>query len=166
MMRLAELLSHADFQVTFVNTDSNHDRIVGNADITSFCNRFPKFHFSSIPDAIPCDPLTSGLTAKDNFRSIKAECKPGFRRLLTSLSEETGQSRRPTCIITDGIMSFATVDIAEELGIPVIAFRTYSASCTWTYFHLSKLIKEGEVPFPGDFLFVIDICLEILYLFF
>jgi hypothetical protein len=45
-------------------------------------------------------------------------------------------------------MSFA-IDIAEELTIPVITFRTFSACCTWTYFHLTKLIEEGEVPFQG-----------------
>ncbi|KAG6745211.1 hypothetical protein POTOM_051856 [Populus tomentosa] len=45
-------------------------------------------------------------------------------------------------------MSFA-IDIAEELTIPLITFRTFSACCTWTYFHLTKLIEEGEVPFQG-----------------
>ncbi|KAK9195984.1 hypothetical protein WN943_004112 [Citrus x changshan-huyou] len=41
-----------------------------------------------------------------------------------------------------GIMSFATIDVADELRIPVIAFGTDSASCTWTYFHLPKLIQR------------------------
>jgi hypothetical protein len=45
-------------------------------------------------------------------------------------------------------MSFA-IDIAKELTIPIITFRTFSASCTWTYFHLTKLIEEGEVPLQG-----------------
>ncbi|PPD99444.1 hypothetical protein GOBAR_DD03520 [Gossypium barbadense] len=40
----------------------------------------------------------------------------------------------------------AVVEVLE-FGIPVLAFRTYSACCTWTYFHLSNLIG-GEVPLP------------------
>ncbi|XP_031277385.1 7-deoxyloganetic acid glucosyltransferase-like [Pistacia vera] len=45
-------------------------------------------------------------------------------------------------------MCFA-IDVAEEFEIPTITFRTYSAHCLWIYFHLSKLVEEGEVPF-GD----------------
>lgn len=48
-------------------------------------------------------------------------------------------------------MSFA-IDVAEEFEIPTIFFRTYSAHCLWIYFHFSKLIEEGEVPFQGELL--------------
>ncbi|KAL7206129.1 hypothetical protein ACSBR2_018940 [Camellia fascicularis] len=42
--------------------------------------------------------------------------------------------KRPvTCIIVDGIMCFI-IDVAEEVGIPIISFRTVSASCFWTFF--------------------------------
>ncbi|XAR68881.1 7-deoxyloganetic acid glucosyltransferase [Bertholletia excelsa] len=46
-------------------------------------------------------------------------------------------------------MSFG-LNVAEELGIPAIAFRTYSACCTWTYFHISRLVEEGEIPFSDE----------------
>ncbi|PIN05115.1 UDP-glucuronosyl and UDP-glucosyl transferase [Handroanthus impetiginosus] len=54
-------------------------------------------------------------------------------------------SPAPACVISDGIMSFA-IDVAAELEIPAITFRTYSATCTWTTFHLQKLIQDGEIP--------------------
>ncbi|KAH9736255.1 UDP-glycosyltransferase 85A7 [Citrus sinensis] len=61
------------------------------------------------------------LSVQELFSTVA--CKPS-----TSLSEPSGQWRRPTCIITGGIMSFATIDVADELRIPVIAFGTDSAS--------------------------------------
>ncbi|KAK4833343.1 hypothetical protein QYF36_015161 [Acer negundo] len=144
MMKLAELLNQAGSQVTFVNTDHNHDRLMSHTDLTSFHDRSPNFLFRSIPDGLRPDKARSASNFIEFLDTLQAVAKPAFRQLLIS----TGM--RPTCIIADGIMSFAAIDVAEELGIPVITFRTFNASCTWTYFHLSKLVEAGEVPFPDE----------------
>ncbi|KAJ0088941.1 hypothetical protein Patl1_31755 [Pistacia atlantica] len=47
--------------------------------------------------------------------------KPALRELLNSLKEEKGPFQLPT------------------------------AHCLWIYFHLSKLVEEGEVPFGGEY---------------
>lgn len=149
MLNLAEILSHAGFQATFVNTEHNHHRIIHNTDIH---DRFPKFQFKSIPDGFPSDHLRSDLLyIRDFFRSCRVAFKPALRELLISLKEEKGPCQPPTCMIADGIMCFA-IDVAEEFEISTIFFRTFSAHCLWTYFHLSKLIEEGEVPFQGQLL--------------
>ncbi|KAK1562255.1 hypothetical protein Q3G72_008895 [Acer saccharum] len=142
MMKLAELLNQAGSQVTFVNTDHSHDLLMSHTDLTSFDDRSPNFLFRSIPDGLHPDRALSLSNIKELLDTLQAVAKPAFRELLISTS------MRPTCIIADGIMSFAAIDVAEELGIPVVAFRTHNASCTWTYFHLSKLVEAGEVPFP------------------
>ncbi|KAG8376970.1 hypothetical protein BUALT_Bualt09G0119700 [Buddleja alternifolia] len=136
MLKLAELLSQAGFTVSFVNSDHNHHRIDQTA---AFRRHFPGIKFLSIPDGLPPDHRRTGLAALDLFFSTTTFCKPIFKNLIASMSHA------PSCIISDGIMSFA-IDVAEELGIPAITFRTYSATCTWTYFHLHKLIQEGEIP--------------------
>ncbi|KAF8644555.1 hypothetical protein HU200_066410 [Digitaria exilis] len=46
-------------------------------------------------------------------------------------------------------MPFA-VDIAEELGVPAIAYRTVSACSVLAYLSVPKLIELGELPFPED----------------
>ncbi|TYI87608.1 hypothetical protein E1A91_D04G147800v1 [Gossypium mustelinum] len=109
MLKLAELLSYASFQITFLNTEYFHHTFLSSIDIHAFSRRFPKFQFVTIPDA-----------------------KPAVVEVLVSLRSKSG--RPPTCIIADGI-------------IVCCSFRTYSACCTWTYFHLSNLIG-GEVPLP------------------
>ncbi|XVF08198.1 hypothetical protein REPUB_Repub06bG0205600 [Reevesia pubescens] len=150
MLKLAELLSYADFQITFINTEYVHDRCLSSLDIQGFYSRFPKFQFLSIPDGLAPHHPRSSKHIRDLLFTIRAASKPAFRELLISLisPKPAGrlQQQPPTCIIADGIMSCSAIDTAEEFGVPVFAFRTFSACCIWTYFHLFKLIEEGEVP--------------------
>ena len=53
-----------------------------------------------------------------------------------------------TCVIADGIMSFAN-DFAREIRIPVIYFRTISACGFWANFWIPELVEPGELPFKG-----------------
>ena len=149
MLKLAELLSYAGLQVTFINTEYVHDRFLPSVDIQAFYRRFPKFQFLSIPDGLPPDHPRSNKHIGDLLLFIIAATKSGLRQLLVSLSRKAGRQQHPTCIIADGLLSSSAIDAGEEFGIPVLAFRTFSACSIWTYFHLLKLIEEGEVPFQG-----------------
>ncbi|XP_059636366.1 7-deoxyloganetic acid glucosyltransferase-like [Cornus florida] len=151
MLMLAKLLCHANFNVTFVNTDHNHNHIINSINQTTFNSHFPTLRFEAIPDGLPPEHPRSGLHILDLFYSIESASKAKFKDLIVSLGQENGvpYCSPPTCVISDGIMSFA-IDVAEELHIPVITFRTYNASCTWVYFHIEKLIQEGHIPFKGD----------------
>ncbi|KAI5561154.1 hypothetical protein BDE02_16G095500 [Populus trichocarpa] len=149
MLMLAELLSHAGFEATFINSNHIQHRLEHSTDIATMYCRFPKFQFRSIPDGLPSDHPRSGSSISQLLIASRDETRTEFRNLLVNLGQKNGRWEPPTCIIADGIMSFA-IDIAEELTIPVITFRTFSACCTWTYFHLTKLVEEGEVPFQGD----------------
>ncbi|KAI3473177.1 hypothetical protein Pfo_030050 [Paulownia fortunei] len=139
MLMLAELLSQASFTISFVNNEHSHRRILSLIDQAAFRLRCPGIKFLSIPDGLPPDHPRTGPSTVDLFFSTSTVSKPIFKNLIASMSQA------PACIISDGIMSFA-IDVAAELGIPAITFRTYSATCTWTYFHLQKLIQYGEIP--------------------
>ncbi|KAL2548793.1 UDP-glycosyltransferase 85A3 [Forsythia ovata] len=59
------------------------------------------------------------------------------------------ESRRPiTCIIADGVLSFAG-DFSEEKGIPLIYFSTISACSFWAYLRIPELIEAGEISVKG-----------------
>ncbi|KAK3018970.1 hypothetical protein RJ639_003389, partial [Escallonia herrerae] len=146
MFNLSKLLCHAGFDVTLVNTHHNHARILNLTDQTRFQSQFPRLRFMSISDGLPADHPRAGPQATDLFGSTVAVSKPEFRDLIVSLVEE---EKAPTCIVADGIMSFA-IDVAEEFQIHAITFRTYSATCTWVYFHLQKLVHNGEIPFQEN----------------
>ncbi|CAN4106045.1 unnamed protein product [Withania somnifera] len=142
MLMLAELLCHAGYRISFVNTDHIHDIMLQNIEKSSFLSQFPE-HPRDLPSMM------------NLFTSINSVGKIMFRDLIISLlkrdeleGEEMNQA--PCCIIADGIMSLA-IDVGEELEIPVITFRTYNATCTWVNFHLEKLIELREIPvLEGD----------------
>lgn len=142
-LNLSKRLSHFGLQITFVNSHRYHTRLHRHVRLPSFHSHFPNFHFASITDGVPSHhPITAPLNAFQLLISPTARSMVAaeFRELLAGISPQ------PTCVIADGIMSTIAVNVAGEFGVPVIAFRTYSASCTWATFFLTKLVEEGVIP--------------------
>ncbi|XBI40155.1 hypothetical protein VPH35_124796 [Triticum aestivum] len=54
-----------------------------------------------------------------------------------------------TCVLADSTIPFA-FDIADELGIPSLAFVTHSASSYLAILSMPKLVELGETAFPAD----------------
>ncbi|KAJ4968350.1 hypothetical protein NE237_015051 [Protea cynaroides] len=54
-----------------------------------------------------------------------------------------------SCIVSDGVMSFA-IQAAMELGIPEVQFWTASACSFMGYFHYEELIQRGIIPFKDE----------------
>ena len=133
VLNLAQLLSLAGLNITFLNTDHNHNRLVLHTNILDRFACFPGFQFKTIPDGLPDDHPRADERFREIFDSIKLVTKPLFREMMCSgqLNSATGQS--VTCIIADGILSFP-IDVGNELGIPVIHFRTASACYFWACF--------------------------------
>jgi hypothetical protein len=153
MLKLAELLSLAGIHVTFLNSEYNHDRLVRYTNVQARFARFPGFQFKSIPDGLPAEHPRSGSCIMDLFDSLKSVTKPLFREMLFSGQFNSVSSRSSvSCIIADGILSFP-IDVGDELGIPVIHFRTISACSFWAYFRILDIIEAGELPIRGIYSF-------------
>ncbi|OAY65132.1 7-deoxyloganetic acid glucosyltransferase, partial [Ananas comosus] len=151
MLQLAELLAAADIHVTFLNTEYNHRRLLRSSSGNSLPGRGPgpKVQFRAIADGLPDDRARSAARLLELDASLRARSSQAYRDLLVDLREGSGgRAPRVTCVIADGIMPFA-IDIAEELGIPAMAFRTPSASSVWAYYCIPKLLQSGELPIPG-----------------
>ena len=116
MLNIAQLLSNAGLQVTFLNTEHNHHRLTQLQELST---HFPTLHFESISNGLPKDhPRTFDLT-KDMVISFKSVTKPLFRKMLAEYSRNSDLGP-VTCVIVDGIMYSFANDVAEELGIRVI----------------------------------------------
>ncbi|KAI3971192.1 hypothetical protein MKW92_020242 [Papaver armeniacum] len=155
MLKLAEILCLSGFNVTFVNTQQNHLRQLSFGNLHSRFRQFPGFCFETVPDGLSDDQLHSAGCHRpedfvnDSFNRIQNVIGPGFRELLTS-DRFRSDSRGPvSCIIADGMYGFA-IDVAEELGIPSISFRTVTACCTWICFCTPKLVENGDIPFKEE----------------
>ncbi|RVW60880.1 7-deoxyloganetic acid glucosyltransferase [Vitis vinifera] len=149
MLKLAELLSVAGLHVTFLNSEYNQHRLLLHTDIQTRFSGYPGFRFQTISDGLTTDHPRTGERVMDLFEGLKATAKPIFRELVISRGQGSDTLPPVNCIIADGIMSF-TIDIANEVGIPIISFRTISACSFWTYFSALKLIESGELPLKGN----------------
>uniref|UniRef100_A0A199U9N0 linamarin synthase n=1 Tax=Manihot esculenta TaxID=3983 RepID=A0A199U9N0_MANES len=149
MLKLAKLLHHKGFHITFVNTEYNHKRLLKARGPDSL-NGLPTFHFLTIPDGLP---PTDGDVTQDIpslCQYTRKTCLPSFRNLLSKLNHTSSSNVPPvSCIVSDGVMSF-TLDAAQELGIPEILFWTTSACGFMGYLHYHQLIKKGHTPFKDE----------------
>ncbi|CAO2142048.1 unnamed protein product [Urochloa humidicola] len=137
--------------VTFLHTDHNLRRARCTAAAP------PRPRYMSIPDGLPDDHPRSVGDIFTLMESMWATGSAAYRALLLSLSSSTtidGASGEPpfppvTCVVADGVMNFA-IDIAEELGVPALAFRTASANSFSAYLTVPRLVELGETPLPVD----------------
>ncbi|XP_010905381.2 7-deoxyloganetic acid glucosyltransferase [Elaeis guineensis] len=150
MLKLAELLSKTGLHVTFLNSDYNHDRLSRSSSAYALLAQSPRFRFDSISDGLADENPRSAFRLMELEESLRTRSAVQYRELLTNRGRgDDGKWPPVTCVIADGAMTFA-VDIAEELGIPAIAFRTISACSFWAYFCIPRLLQNGELPFPDE----------------
>ncbi|XP_034704398.1 7-deoxyloganetic acid glucosyltransferase-like [Vitis riparia] len=149
MLKLAELLCLADIQVTFLNCHYPHRRLLSYSNIQARFSRYPGFRFETISDGLPMEHPRTAEQFLDVVDGVKTTTAPLFMEMMISWCRSASDTRSPlTCIIADGLMSFA-IDVANEVGLPVIIFRPISACSFWAYFSLPQLIEAGEVPPRG-----------------
>uniref|UniRef100_A0A453STT6 Glycosyltransferase n=1 Tax=Aegilops tauschii subsp. strangulata TaxID=200361 RepID=A0A453STT6_AEGTS len=141
MLHLTAALLDAGFRVTFLHTEHNLSRLARAA-------LPPGLRLLSVPDGLPDDHPRSVRSLKELTESMFTTGSAAYRALLLSLRSDS-DAPPLTCVIADGIMPFA-VDIAEELGVPALAFRTASACSYLAYLSVPTLVELGEVPFPAD----------------
>ncbi|KAI8029823.1 7-deoxyloganetic acid glucosyltransferase [Camellia lanceoleosa] len=90
---------------------------------------------------IPDDTHDSLLRHTDVHKRFEHYARFRFQTISDGIPADRARS--------DGVMSFA-IDLAEEMGIPIIYFRTISACSFWAYFCIPELIEAGELPFKGN----------------
>jgi hypothetical protein len=148
MLKVAKLLHHKGFHVTFVNTHYNHTRLLRSRGPNSL-DGLPDFRFESIPDGLQpfdADVSQDGPAVLD---SISKNCLVPLRNLLSKLNDASSSNAPPvTCIISDGSMTF-TLEAAEEFGIPNVLFWTPSACGFLAYMHCRHLVERGLTPLKG-----------------
>ncbi|KZV51700.1 7-deoxyloganetic acid glucosyltransferase-like [Dorcoceras hygrometricum] len=147
MLNLAQLLCLSDFHVTFVVSEFNHSRLLKHTGTHSALKKYPGFRFQTIPDGLPEDHPRAGERAMEIVWSVLKFTGPCFKKMMVEQELFSSAGRRPvTCIIADGILSFAA-DFAEERGIPLIYFRTISACAFWAYFCTDRLVEANHIPY-------------------
>ncbi|XP_049386832.1 7-deoxyloganetin glucosyltransferase-like [Solanum stenotomum] len=146
MLKLAKILNHKGFHITFVNTEHNHKRLLKSRGPHSL-NGLPSFRFETIPDGLPpCDPdATQDISSL--CKSTTTTCLGPFKELLAKLKNTNVP--RVSCIVSDGSMSF-TLSAAQDLGIPQVLFWTPSACGLLCYMYYRDLVEKGYTPLKDE----------------
>ncbi|CAN6218840.1 unnamed protein product [Urochloa humidicola] len=141
-------LLRAGLHVTFLHTDHNLRRL-GAAALDAATAASPRLRFLSIPDGLPDDDPRGVHGISRLIQALTTTGAAAYRDLLASLRRGSAGAAAEdgfppvTCVVADGIMAFAW-DIAEELGVPVIAYRTVSACSVLAYLSVPKLLDLDE----------------------
>ncbi|KAK3124876.1 hypothetical protein QOZ80_7BG0595250 [Eleusine coracana subsp. coracana] len=136
MLQLATALAGADVHVTFLHTEHNL-RHLAHASTASY----PRLRFLSIPDGLPDDhPRAVGDV-------VELGTSTGD---IVELGTTTPERGFPpvTCVVADILLPWAG-DIAEDLGVPALAFCASSACSFLAVLSVPKLLELGELPFPA-----------------
>ncbi|KAK9287185.1 hypothetical protein L1049_015596 [Liquidambar formosana] len=149
MFKLAKLLHHRGFHITFVNTEYNHQRLLKSRGPSSL-DGLPDFQFKTIPDGLPPSDADATQDIPSLCESTSKNCSLPFRNLIHKLNDTSTSNVPPvSCIISDGVMTF-TLNAAEEFGIPLVFFWTPSACGCLAYMHYRHLIGRGLLPLKAD----------------
>ncbi|KAK2639612.1 hypothetical protein Ddye_027407 [Dipteronia dyeriana] len=143
MLNLAELLSLSGLAVTFVNSEHNHRLLLQHTgNVQARFTKYPGFKFQTISDGLAPDHPRSGNTPIELLESMSSNSRPLLKQLLV---DQTCNRTPVNCIIGDGILGWI-IDVADEVKIPIISFRTISACCFWVYFCIPEIIQAQELP--------------------
>ncbi|GJN36788.1 hypothetical protein PR202_gb25684 [Eleusine coracana subsp. coracana] len=145
MLNVAKLLHARGFDITFVNTEYNHARLIRSRGPAAVAG-IPGFRFTTIPDGLP--PSEDNDVTQDIAtlcRSTTETCLGPFRRLLAELNDPATGHPPVTCIVSDVIMGFS-IDAALELGLPYVQLWTASAISFLGYHHYRLLMDRGLAP--------------------
>ncbi|KAJ4964715.1 hypothetical protein NE237_016564 [Protea cynaroides] len=143
MLKVAKLLHHKGFHISFVNTEFNHKRLLKSGGPDSL-KGLSGFQFETIPDGLPSSDTDATRDIPALCQSTSTTCLVPFRNLLSKLN--AADNIPPvTCIVSDGAMSF-TLQAAKEIGVPEVLFWTISACSFLAYMHYPHLIERGLTP--------------------
>ncbi|KAM7500071.1 hypothetical protein LguiA_024485 [Lonicera macranthoides] len=140
MLKLAKLLHSRGIQITFVNTEYNHNRFLKSGGPDSLAG-LPDFRFETIPDGLPPSDSDSTQNVAALFKSLQNNCLGPFLGLLEKIPPVT-------CIVSDGFMTF-TIDAGEKVGIPVVLSWTIAACGFISFFHFRDIREKGFTILKG-----------------
>ncbi|KAF8378787.1 hypothetical protein HHK36_030136 [Tetracentron sinense] len=143
LMEFSHCLADCGVKITFVNTHSNHSRMMNSLQEKS--NKQIQIDLVSLPDGI-AEGEDRNLVPEKLYDSI-IKTMPGYlEKLITKINKSFKD--KITCIIADENMAWA-VQVAKKMGIPSAVFWPASASLRALLLHIPKLIEEGIIDANG-----------------
>ncbi|XP_059451813.1 7-deoxyloganetin glucosyltransferase-like [Corylus avellana] len=150
MLKFAKLLHGKGFYITFVNTESNHQRFLKSGGPNSL-DGLPDFQFKTISESLPPSDPNATQDVDAAYESVVQKFSAPFSDLLLKLNSTATSSNNPlvTCIISDGCMPF-TQTVAQKLGIPIVMLFTIAACTLMGAMQFPRLREKGFTPLKDE----------------
>ncbi|XP_010063153.2 7-deoxyloganetin glucosyltransferase [Eucalyptus grandis] len=149
MLKLAKLLHHKGFHISFVNTEFNHRRLARARGPEFTDGMLSDFQFLTIPDGLPPSDLDAIQDIKMLCESTRNYMVSPINDLVSSLG--SNPSVPPvTCIISDGFMTLVTSPAASKFGIPLIHFFPVPSSALMAMKQLRALGENGVASLTDE----------------
>ncbi|XP_056164642.1 7-deoxyloganetin glucosyltransferase-like isoform X2 [Syzygium oleosum] len=149
MLKLAKLLHHKGFHISFVNTEFNHRRLARARGLEFVNGTLSDFQFLTIPDGLPPSDADAIQDIPMLCNSTRNYMIGPFSDLVSSLS--SNPSVPPvTCIVSDGFMTFTTSPAASKFGIPLVHLFTVAGCALMAVKHLRALGENGLAPLTDE----------------
>lgn len=151
MLEICLCLAKHGFEITFVNTEYNHKRVIdamAEANHTEEWDGNTKIHLVSLPD---------GMKPGEDRNDLGKLTEAMFQVMPIMLEELINKinglgGNEITCVIADENTGWA-LQVAENMGIPRVAFWPASASVLALIFNIPKFIEQKLIDFDGKMSF-------------
>ncbi|XP_068335135.1 7-deoxyloganetin glucosyltransferase-like [Pyrus communis] len=143
MLKLAKLLHHKGFHITFINTEYNHKRFLKSLGPNSL-DGLPDFRYETIPDGL------SDIDTRQDLPLLLESIVKNFLAPFCNLLKRLKDNNPPvTCMVSDGFLP-STITAAHEIGVPVVIFFTFAAAGFLGSKQYPVLVEKGIAPLKDE----------------
>ncbi|KAI4371862.1 hypothetical protein MLD38_010162 [Melastoma candidum] len=149
MLKLAKILHHRGFFITFVNSEFNHRRLLHSGGLTAI-DSLPDWKFVSIPDGLPPSDADATQDIRALCDSARFYMEQHFSELVLKLNEDASTDVPPiTHIVGDANMNYSVRPAAEKFGIPLVQLFPIAACAMLAFKHYRLFIDRCLKPLKG-----------------
>lgn len=147
LMSFSRYLAQQGIEITFVNTEFNHNRIISSSSKLS--------HDDYVVDGIKLVSVPDGLENSPEQRNIPGKLSEYVLRFMPSKVEELIERMISetsgaviSCVVADQSLGWA-IEVAAKFGIIRAAFCPAAAASMVLGFSIQKLVDDGLIDYDG-----------------
>ncbi|PWA63866.1 UDP-glucuronosyl/UDP-glucosyltransferase [Artemisia annua] len=142
MLKLAKILHSKGFDITFVNTEFNHQRLLKSRGSDSL-RGLPSFRFEAIPDGLSTpENHDASQDVPSVAKTMDEDCLDSFKSVIAKVNVTYSPV---TCIVSDFHMGF-TLAAAKDFNIPEFLLWTCGAGSLICFDQYPILLEKGLMP--------------------
>ncbi|XP_047312872.1 UDP-glycosyltransferase 83A1-like [Impatiens glandulifera] len=137
LMELAQTLAIHGLNITFLNTQTNHNRLIASTILENGTSSLShRIRMVSLPD------LADNEYHMDQLR------QPMLEKLVSELNEKDDDHGRITCFLADYCAAWS-LEVGKKMGIKTAVFVPFSATTLLLISNIQNLIDDGTIDQEG-----------------